>query len=189
MALHTLTVIVWFASLIILLVLIYFYRLDRKASKTKSEEKVNRIEEIKDSGKGYAILIKEDGSLQVVFRDGEVGERLLSGRAEPSASYRGAEKKGEATNRKNKGTKVFADRGQMIKFLGGTITCDLPEIIPEEKGTYVLILYIWKNELTPIKGPELTEVPLGASYKCCKSCGTQNDSDALYCKKCGRKLH
>jgi hypothetical protein len=77
----------------------------------------------------------------------------------------------------------------MIKFLGGAITYDLPEIIPDEKGTYVLILHVWKNKVNPNRKPELKEVPVGKSGKSCKSCGTQNDSDTRYCKKCGKQLN
>jgi ribosomal protein L40E len=160
------TVVVWFASLIILLVLVYFYWRDRKARKTKVKEKVKRVEDTKDSGKDYTILIREDGSFQVVFRDGEAGEKLSRGNA-----------------------KVFPDRGRMMKFLGGAITYDLPEIIPDEKGTYVLILHVWKNKVNPDRKPELREAPVGKSGKSCKSCGTQNDSDARYCKKCGKQLN
>ena len=127
----TLTVIVWFVSLIFLLVLIYFYRRDQKARKTKVKEKVKRIEDTTDSDKDYTILIKEDGISQLVFRDGEEGEKLPSGN-----------------------TKVFPDRGKMIQFLGGAITHDLSEIIPNEKGTYVLILHVWKNEINPDRKPE-----------------------------------
>lgn len=180
MVLYTVTVIVWFTVLFVLLVLIYFYWRDRKARKTKGEEKVKPAEEAKDSGRSYAIVIKDDGSLRLVFKEGEVGERLPDVRTAVSASYKGAGKEGVISKRRR--TRVFADRGRMIKFLGGTITCDLSEMIPEEKGTYALILYVWKNELTPV------DASLGASYKVCKSCGTQNDADALYCKKCGGKL-
>ncbi|MBN1243996.1 zinc ribbon domain-containing protein [Candidatus Bathyarchaeota archaeon] len=184
-----LTVGIWITILVIVLVLTYFYRRDQKERKTKVEEKLKPVEEKKDSGKGYILMIKENGSLQVIFKDGEAGERLTSGRAKISASYRGTGKEGEKTNGKKQGTKVFVDRSQMIKFLGGIITCDLPEIIPEEKGTYVLMLDFWKNELTPIEDPELTEAPIDTSYKRCKSCETPNDNDALYCKKCGKQLN
>jgi hypothetical protein len=148
------TVAVWFASLLLLLVLIYFYRRDQSARKTKVKQKVKRIEDTKDSGKDYTILIKEDGSFQVVFRNGEEGEKLPS-----------------------RNDKVFLDRGKMIKFLGGAINYDLPEIIPDKKGTYVLILHVWKNEVIPDRKAVLSEVPLGKSGKSCRACGPQNDND------------
>jgi len=196
MGLYTITAVVWFAILIIVLVLTYFYWRDLKERRKKSEEKVKQLKEKKDSGggytnsgKGYTVVIKEDGSLQVLFEDGKTGERPSSGRPKGFASYRGTGKEGAISNGKSKGAKVFVDRSQMIKFLGETITYDLPEIIPEERGTYVLILYAWKNEVTPIENPEILEAPLDAPHKICKQCGTQNDSDALYCKNCGRKLN
>ena len=171
------------------MVLTYFYRRDQKEQKKKTEEKVKQLENKTDRGIGYAIVIKENGSVQVLFEDGKVAQKPASGRTEDFVSYRRTMEKGENFDIKNKGTKDFVDRRQMIKFLGKTITCDLPGIIPEEKGTYVLILYIWKNQLIPIKGLELTEPPQSASYKFCKACETQNDSDAVYCKNCGEKLH
>ena len=176
-------VILWFIGLGIVLVLVYFFLRDLKARRTIVKEKVKGVEEKKDSGRGYTVVNNEDGSVQVVFEEGESGERLPSGSANASATYRGAGKEGEPSTGKIKVAKVFADRNQMIKFLGGTITHDLPEVIPDEKGTYVLILYAWKNEVTPI------ETPLEASDKKCKSCGAQNDSDASYCKKCGKQLN
>ena len=183
MSLQTLGVILWFTGLGVVLVLIYFFLRDRKARRTIVKEEVKRVEEKTDSGRGYAVVINEDGSVQVVFEEGEAGKRLPSGRTNASASYRGAGKEGEPSTGKIKVAKVFADRNQMIKFLGGTITHDLPEMIPDEKGTYVLILYAWKNEVTPI------ETPLEVAGKKCKFCGTQNDSDASYCKKCGKQLN
>lgn len=183
MTLETLGVILWFTGLGIVLVLAYSYFRDRKARKTTVKEKVKRVEAKTDSGRGYTVVINEDGSVQVVFEEGESGERLPSGRGTASASYRGAGKEGEPSTGKSKVAKVFADRNQMIRFLGGTITSDLPEMIPDEKGTYVLILYAWKNEVTPI------EAPLNGAGKKCKSCGTKNDSDARYCKNCGKQLN
>ena len=169
MALQTFAVVAWFTILIIVLVLMYSYYRDRKARKTTVKEKIKSPTGKRGSDKSYTIVIKEDGSAQVLFGDGEAGERPPSGR--PGASAYG-------------GTgKVFANRNQMIKLLGGTITYDLPEIIPEENGTYALILHVWKNEVTPI------EAPLNAADKKCKSCGTQNEGDSLYCKKCGKQLN
>lgn len=189
MSLQTLGVAIWFTLLAVVLVLLYFYQRDRKARRTIVKEKVKQAEEKTDSGKGYTVVINEDGSVQVVFGDGEAGERLPSGTATASASYSGSGKEGEPATGKTKVAKVFANRNQMIKFLGGTITCDLPEMIPDEKGTYVVILYVWKNDLTMIEKPEGAGASLGALYKECKSCGTQNGSDALYCKKCGKQLN
>ena len=183
MSLQTLGVVLWFTLLAVVLVLLYFYYRDRKARRNVVREKVKRIEEKTDSGRGYTVVINEDGSVQVVFEEGESGERLPSGKETASASYRGAGKEGEPSTGKSKVAKVFADRNQMIRFLGGTITSDLPEMLPDEKGTYVLILYAWKNEVTPI------ETPLEVAGKKCKSCGTKNDSDASYCKKCGKQLN
>ena len=175
---------IWFTLLGVVLVLGYFYYRDRKASKSIVNDKITPSTEKRDSDNSYTIVIKEDGSVQVMFKDDETGERLPSGRSGPSASYRlGVGKGGEAATGKSKVTKVFVDRGQMIKFLGGTITCDLPKIIPEEKGTYVLILHVWKNNVTPI------EAPLKAAGKKCKFCETQNDGDASYCKNCGKQLN
>jgi ribosomal protein L40E len=159
---------VWFALLIILLVLLYFYRRDRKARKAIVKETVKPSTEKRDSDKSYTIVVKEDGSVQVMFGDGEAGARLPSGKAVAS-NYRGT-------------GKAFADKNRMVGFLGGAITQDLPEMIPDEKGTYVLILHVWKNRVTPI------EASSAASYKNCGSCGALNDSDAGYCKKCGRQL-
>ena len=163
--LNTLTVGIWIALLVIVLVLTYFYRRDQKERKKKAEEKVAQFEEKKDAAKGYTIVIKENGSLKVLFEDGKAGERATSGRI-----------------------KNFVDRRQMIKFLGKAITYDFSEIIPNEKGTYVIILYVWKHKLTPIEDPELTGAALSVSCKLCKPCGIQNDGDAVYCKKCGKKL-
>ena len=159
---------VWFALLGVVLVLLYFYRRDRKARKMEVEEKVKPLEEKRDSDRSYTIVIGQDGSVRVLFTDSEAGERLPSGR--PVASAYGG------TGR------AFADKNQMVKFLGGTIAQDLPEIIPEEKGTYVLMLHVWKNEVNPI------EAPIEADGKKCVSCGTLNDTNASYCKKCGKQL-
>ena len=174
---------VWFALLGVVLVLFYFYYRDRKARRNIVKEKVKPSTEKRASDKSYTIVIREDGSVQVMFGDGEAGERLPSGTSGASASYgRGAGKEGGVAAGKGKVTKVFADSGQMTKFLGGAITCDLPEIVPEEKGTYVLILHVWKNEVAPVA------VSLGAAGKKCGSCGIQNEGDASYCKSCGKPL-
>ncbi len=183
MSLQTLGFILWFIGLGIVLVLVYFFLRDRKARKPLVKDEVKGVEEKTDSGRGYTVVINEDGSVQVVFEEGESGKRLPSGMAKASAAYRGAGKEGAPSTRKIKVAKVFADRNQMINFLGGRITHDLPEMIPDEKGTYVLILYSWKNEVTPI------ETALEAAVKKCTSCGSQNDSDASYCKKCGKQLN
>ena len=159
---------VWFALLITVIVLLYFYRRDRKARKNIVKEKIKPSTEKRDSDKSYTIVIKEDGSAQLMFGDGEAGERLPSGR--PGASDYSGTGKG------------FADKNRMLRVLGGAITQELPAIIPEEKGTYVLILHVWKNKVTPI------EATLASSYKNCSFCGTPNDSDASYCKKCGKQL-
>jgi hypothetical protein len=172
----------WFTVLAIVLVLLYFRYRDLKTRRNKVGKKVKPTEEKTASDKSYTIVINEDGSVQVVFTDGESGETFPSGKLGVVASYRGAGKEGETSTGKSKTAKVFADRCQMMKFLGGTITCDLPEIIPDEKGTYALILHVWKNTVNPI------EAPIDKAGKKCKSCGTQNDSDAKYCKKCGKQL-
>jgi len=166
--LNLLLVGVWFTLLSIVLVLLYFYRRDRRARKKKVEEKNAPSTEKRDSGKSYTIVIKQDGSVQVMFGDGKAGESPPSGRLGVSA-YRGT-------------GKAFADKNQMLKVLGGVITHDLPQLIPEEKGTYALILHVWKNELTPM------DAFLDATGKKCEFCGTLNDTDASYCKKCGDQL-
>jgi hypothetical protein len=181
---HMLVVGIWFALLGVVLVLGYFYYRDRKASKNIVNKKITMATEKRDSDNSYTLVIKEDGSLQVIFEDDEASKRLPSGMSGFSASYkRSIGKVGKVATEKSKVRKVFVDRGQMIKFLGGTITYDLPKIIPEEKGTYVLILHVWKNNVTQI------EVPLKAAGKKCKSCEIQNDGDASYCKNCGKKLN
>ena len=140
---------VWFALLGVVIVLGYFYYRDRKASKNIVCEKIAITTEKRGSDSNYTIVIKEDSSVQVMYRDDEASKKLLSGMSGPSASYkRGVRKGGEVTTGKSRVKKDFADRDQMMKFLGGTITRDLPKIIPEEKGTYVLILHVWKNNLT-----------------------------------------
>ena len=121
------------------MVLTYFYRRDQKEQKEKAEEKAKLLENKTDKGLGYAITIKENGSVQVFFENSKLNESPASRK-----------------------TKDFVNRRKMIQFLGKAITCDLPEIIPEEKGTYVLILYVWKNELTPLKDLELKEPPRNA---------------------------
>jgi hypothetical protein len=175
---------IWFALLGVVLVLGYFYYRDRKESKNIVNEKITIATKKKDSDNSYTIVIKEDGSVQVIFEDDEANKRVFSGMSGPSASYkRGVGKRGEVATGKSKVRKVFVDRDQMMKFLGVSITRDLPKIIPEEKGTYVLILHVWKNNVTPI------EVPLKAAGKKCKSCEIQNDVDASYCKNCGKQLN
>jgi hypothetical protein len=78
--------------------------------------------------------------------------------------------------------KPFVNRNQLIQFLGRAITPDLPEVIPKENGTYVLILHVWKNKDNPI------EARLDSTGKKYGFCETQNDSDEKYCKKCGKQL-
>lgn len=147
---------IWFALLGVVMILGYFYYRDRKANKNIVSEKIaitiekrDSDNSYRDSDNSYAIVIKEDSSVQVMFKEDEASKKIPSRMSGPSASYkRGVGKGGEVKTGKNRVKKVFADRDQMIKFLGGTITCDLPKIIPEEKGTYVLILHVWKNNLT-----------------------------------------
>ena len=166
MTLQTLAVIAWFAILIVVLVLIYMYFRDRKACKKPVLEKIEIATE-KTSDRSYTIVVEEDGSVQVFLEDGQSGGKLPSGRPRTSAYSKG---------------KTFANKNQLARFLGGAITSDLPEVIPYEKGTYALILHVWKNKVTPI------EATIASSHKNCSFCGTPNDSDARYCKKCGKQL-
>jgi hypothetical protein len=168
MVLQTLAVAAWFIGLIVVLVLLYFYYRDRKVRKTPVTDKVVPSAGKRGSDKSYTIVFKEDGSVQVLFDDGVPGKKPSSGRPVASA-YRSTEK-------------ILANRRQLTRFLGGAITSDLPKILPKEKGTYALILHVWKNKVTPI------DVPLDSAGKKCKSCGTRNDSDASYCKNCGKQL-
>ena len=166
MTLQTLAVIAWFAILIVVLVLIYMYFRDRKACKKPVLEKIEPATE-KTSDRSYTIVVEEDGSVQVFLEDGQSGGKLPSGRPRTSAYSKG---------------KTFANKNQLARFLGGAITSDLPEVIPYEKGTYALILHVWKNNVNPFN------VKVGGVGVKCRFCGAPNEGDACYCKKCGKQL-
>jgi hypothetical protein len=144
MGLYTLTVVVWIAILVFVLIASYFYWRDQKELKKKNEERLKQLKEKKDSGKVITIIINEDGSAQIIFEDAKPGEKppVASGR-KITASYKGIGKEGEVPSQKTEGKKVFADRKQMIKFLGEKINFYLAERIPEEPGTYRVYLDVW----------------------------------------------
>ena len=79
---------IWFALLGVVLVLGYFYYRDRKESKNIVNEKITIATKKKDSDNSYTIVIKEDGSVQVIFEDDEANKRVFSGMSGPSASYK-----------------------------------------------------------------------------------------------------
>jgi hypothetical protein len=140
----------------------------------------------------YIIRTKEDGSTEVIFGDGKTGARLPTGVEDISASYReGAGEEGKMPNQK-KEIKVFADKKQMIEFLGEKAKFYVVEKVSEEPGDLTLVISVWQEEITEFQLPDLLIEPdLGGNdtrVKACKYCETLNESDALYCKKCGKKL-
>lgn len=160
-----------------------------------SKKTATPLEVLKGTGAsfGYIIRINEDGSTEVIFGDGIRGAKLPTGGEGTSASYRaGTGEEGKVPNQKTENSKVFADRSQMIDFLGKTIPSNLDKKIPKEPGGYIIYLDVWESEVTGFELPDyLIEPELGGTdtrVKACKYCETLNESDALYCKKCGKKL-
>jgi len=176
--------LVGLAGLLIVIITFIHAFLSKKAKKP--------LEKLKDSGECYFIRINEDGSAKIIFGDGERGAKLPSGVEGISASYRGAGKEGIVPNQKTEITKVFADRKQMIEFLGEKVKFYVAEKVSEEPGDYIFVLDVWEEEITGFEVPDVLIYPeLGGTdtrIKACKYCEALNESDALYCKKCGKKL-
>lgn len=140
-----------------------------------------------DSARIFIVTINEDGSSEIGFGDGKPGAKLPTGQV-ADAFYAGIGKRGALPDEGIEGRKAFANRRQMLEFVGERFNRYLLERMPEEPGNYVVYLDVWEKQFTALDDPALIEASLGGIDRLCRSCGTRNANDALHCRKCGEKL-
>jgi hypothetical protein len=138
---------------------------------------------LKGSGKPFvcSIRINEDGSTGVIFGDGKKGARLPTGVEGISASYRGAGEEGKVSNQKTENAKVFADKKQMIEFLGKKVKLYLAEKVSEESLRQTLVLDVWQEDINGFQVPDLLIEPAlpgnNTRHKAWIYCEFLNESD------------